>query len=168
MIFSIQHPAALPNALRRPRRSRAPSISGASGPGENARRKSRRGQARLIVAVALVYALLAPVYGPLLSPAFIELLPNHAHVHAGGQTTFHLHTYETPPDAPEDGSGVFAIPPANDGSFAGGAGPVALAALLLLAAAPVLTRIARRRPARLVGVTLETDTPPPKRALLHA
>lgn len=108
-----------------------------------------------------------PVYGPMLSPAFVELLPNHAHVHVGGQGSFHLHAYETPPGSPDDGSGAFAIPPANDGSFAGGsAAPAALAALLPIAPAALLLRVALRRPARLTGVTPGTDTPPPRLAPL--
>ena len=128
-------------------------------------RHALRGRrARLIAAVVLVYALLLPIYGPLLSPVFIELLPNHAHVQLSGHGPFHLHSYEVDGEGGDD---VFAVPPANDSSFAPGmAAPAAFAALLLLASAPMLMRVAGHRPTRLVGFLPIDDTPPPRTALL--
>ena len=127
---------------------------------------SRRGRLRAVpiaVAIVLVYALLLPAYGSLVSPTFAELLPNHAHVHLDGDPA-HLHAYEVP-----DGtsSGFVALPSADDGSSASGiVAPVAFTTLLALASAPIVMLLAARPAARFGGILARTATPPPRAAAL--
>lgn len=128
---------------------------------------SRRGHPRavpLAVAIVLVYALLLPAYGPLVSPTFAEFLPNHTHVHLDGDGPVHLHSYETP-----DGtsSGFVALPSADDGSSAPGiVAPVAFTMLLALASVPIVMLLAARPVARFGSIPTRTATPPPRVAAL--
>ena len=128
---------------------------------------TRRGRPRAIplaAAVVLVYALLIPAYGPLVSPSYAELLPNHAHVHLDGDGAAHLHAYETPGGT---SSGFVALPSVDDGSSAPGAvATVAFAALLALASAPIFVLLSARPAARLDSVLIRTATPPPRAAVL--
>ena len=127
---------------------------------------SRRGRPRavvLAVAIVLVYALLLPAYGPLVSPTFAEFLPNHAHVHLDGDPA-HLHAYEMP-----DGtsSGFVALPSADDGSSAPGiVAPVAFTALLALTSAPIIMLLAARPTVRFGGIPARPSTPPPRATAL--
>lgn len=127
---------------------------------------TRRGRPRavaLAVAVVLVYALLLPAYGPLVSPTFAEFLPNHTHVHLDGDPA-HLHGYET-----LDGTskGFVALPSADDGSSAPGiVAAAALTALLALAPAPIVMLLTGRPIARPGGMHTPTVTPPPRAMLL--
>ncbi|MYA50652.1 MAG: hypothetical protein F4185_04195 [Chloroflexi bacterium] len=127
---------------------------------------SRRGRPRavaLAAAIVLVYALLLPAYGPLVSPTFAEFLPNHSHVHLDGDPA-HLHGYET-----LDGtsSGFVALPSADDGSSAPGTVvPVAFVAVLALASAPIVMLLSARSLAQFGGISTRTATPPPRAAAL--
>lgn len=113
----------------------------------------------LAVAVVLVYALLLPAYGPIVSPSYAEFLPNHTHIHLDGDPA-HLHGYETPDGA---SSGFVALPSADDGSSAPGTVvPVAFTGLLALASVPIIMLLAARPVARFGGVFTRTATPPPR------
>ena len=126
---------------------------------------SRRGHPRavpLAVAIVLVYALLLPAYGPLVSPTFAEFLPNHMHIHLDSDGPVHLHSYETP-----DGtsSGFVALPSADDGSSAPGiVAPVAFTVFLALASVPIAMLMAVRPAAWFDGILTRTATPPPRAA----
>jgi len=128
---------------------------------------SRRGRPRtvaLAAVIVLVYALLLPAYGPLVSPTFAEFLPNHTHVHLDGNGPVHLHAHETP-----DGtsSGFVALPSADDGSSAPGTVvPVAFVAVPALASAPIIMLLTARSVAQFGGIFTRTATPPPRAAAL--
>ena len=126
-------------------------------------RKGRPRAVPLAVAIVLVYALLLPTYGSLVSPTFAELLPNHAHVHLDGDPA-HLHAHETPGGT---SGGFVALPSADDGSSAPGiVAPVAFTALLALASAPIIMLLAARPAAWYGGILSRTATPPPRAAAL--
>lgn len=113
----------------------------------------------LTIAIVLVYALLLPAYGPIVSPSYAEFLPNHTHVHLDGDPA-HLHGYETPDGA---SSGFVALPSADDGSSSPGIiAAVALTALLALASAPVIMLLKARPSVPRGGIFTRTATPPPR------
>ena len=127
---------------------------------------TRRGRPHAIplaVTVVLVYALLLPAYGPLVSPTFAELLPNHAHVHLDADGPAHVHAHET-----RDGtsSGFVALPSADDGSFAAGIlAAAALTTLLALASAPIVMLLIGQPTVHPGGILTRAATPPPRAAL---
>ena len=59
---------------------------------------------RPILVIAL-YALLLPIFGPLLDHHFVERQHQHAHIYAAGRPAAHTHIYEI--------SGVHYHPPAD-------------------------------------------------------
>lgn len=135
-------------------------------------RRLLRGKAlRLAAAVAVVYAVLVPAYGPMLSPSFAELLPNHTHVHLNGYAAHHLHSYDHigAPGGTDAGSGgTLALPSTGDGSAAGIAVPVTFAALLTAASAAALVLLTAPPAARLRGLATRAETPPPRPLSLSA
>ena len=114
--------------------------------------------------------MLLPAYGPMLSPSFAELLPNHTHVHLSGHPSPHLHSYDLlgASGATDGDGGMLALPSTGDGSAAGIAVPVTLAALLTAASAAALVLLTAPPAAPLRGRAPRAETPPPRTLSLPA
>jgi len=117
-------------------------------------------------ALLIAGGLLLPAYGPLISPSYAELLPEHNHVMLKG-TPYHSHFYES--GGSSDGSDVLAVPrTAADGAIAVviAAGAALLALQVLLTAPTGLRRLASGRTLALLhGIALAPTARPPKPSL---
>ena len=116
----------------------------------------------LIAAIAAVSGLLLPTYAPLMSLAYVEMLPEHHHVVFSG-TGAHAHEYQSPSAAAD---GVLAVPaPDDSGAFAIVVATGA-ALLLLRGSSPLAPRLQRlsavQVPSFPSGLTVAPTAPPPR------
>lgn len=58
------------------------------------RQLCRSPRARALAALLMAYAVLLPVYGPLIDPTFAERQPFHQHVYPNGYVVSHVHAHE--------------------------------------------------------------------------
>ncbi len=134
-----------------------------------------------LMTMAILSALLVPLFGPLVDHHFAERQPGHVHLYLTGVPTQHLHFHEahhshdSPPAGPSDvgSSGpvlennIIFMPQEGEGLSVSAAGVTLalLSTVIALALPTMITLISPRGQQSLRGITPHPEPPPPRLAL---